>query len=132
MINRICPPAAPSAPLRVKETEEMLLLPLAHNYICTSSLVCANTIDALHNSDNCTTKNTRYICLTSTMLDDEIFILLEIQSTRGTKHQITNRNDYKSSKTALSGSARAVVNYSMPIQVPVHGNPFGLLDQSCV
>lgn len=64
------------------------------------------------------------------MLDDEIFILLEIQSTGGTKHQPTNRNDYKSSKTALSESASAVVNYSMPIQVPVHGNPFGLLHQS--
>lgn len=62
MINRFCLQPAPSALSEfIAMVKEMLLLPLAHNYICTPSPACTNTIDALHNSDNCNTKNSLYL-----------------------------------------------------------------------
>ncbi len=63
------------------------------------------------------------------MLDDEIFILLEVQSTGSTKHQPSKRKLPQIIQTALSKLASATVNYSMPTQVPVSGNPFGILHQ---
>lgn len=77
-------------------------------------------------------QKTLYICVTSKMLDDEIFILLEVQSTGSTKHRPTKRKLLQIIQTALSELASATVNYFMPMQVPVCGNPFGLLHQSCV
>lgn len=67
------------------------------------------------------------------MLDDEIFILLEVHSTGSTKQQPTNQwKLLQIIQTALSELASATVNYFMPMQVPVCGNPFGLLQQPCV
>lgn len=63
------------------------------------------------------------------MLDDEIFILLEVQSTGSTKHQPSKRKLPQIIQTALSELASATVNYFMPTQVPVSGNPFGILHQ---
>lgn len=55
------------------------------------------------------------------MLDDEIFILLKIQSTGSTKHQPTTQQKWlQIIQTALSELASAIVNYFKPMQVPVH------------
>lgn len=120
------------SPLRVTDFDareetlnKMLLLPLEHNYICTSNPSWTNTIDALHNSDNCTTKNSLYLC------NQQDVAWWNIYSSGSTKHWPTKRKLLQIIQTALSELASATVNYFMPMQVPVCGNPFGQLHQSC-
>lgn len=105
--------------------------PLEHNYICIYNPICTNTIDALHNSDNCTTKNSLDLC---NQQDVGWWNIYSSGCTKHWKHKAPT-NQWKLLQiiqTALSELASATVNYFMPMQVPVCGNPFGLLQQPCV
>lgn len=109
--------------------KEMLLLTLAHNYICTSSPTCTNTKDALHNSDNCNTKNSLYLF---NQQDVGWWNIYSSENTKHWKHKAPANHPTEMTTNHPNCLERACQCHSELFQANASASPFGLLHQSCV